>query len=415
MTSDIKSIISRHKLVISNISYITLLQLFLLIAPLITYPYLVKVLGMELYGMIITAQVLVSVFTLIIDFGSNSVCAKFISENVNDKHKLSEVFSSVLTIRCILAFICFLIYMFIVLVYPDYYNFRILFLLSYGLTFHEILFPQYFFQGIQKMQYITMLNIGTRLFFILMIFIFVRSSSDYLLVPIFYSIGYLVSGVLSIFIIVKKINVNIYFPSIYSLLFYIKQSSSIFFTDMICLIKDKLNYFLIGAYVNMADVVIYDIGSKLLSVLSKPASIITTVFFPIIAKSKDTKKINHLAIIIFAISFIVVIFTQIFLPHILNIFVDEIPPLLPIRILLLSPIFLSISSFYCSNGLIALGYNKYVLYSIIITVSIYIVCLIVSFLLKMHNAIMCYIVIALISYFGEFLYRAIIFNKLINK
>ena len=83
--SRLKNIVKRsksHKVLIENFSYLAFLQVFLLLYPLITYPYLVDVLGKEIYGIVLTAQMLASYASLFIDFGSNFVCAKHVSINV---------------------------------------------------------------------------------------------------------------------------------------------------------------------------------------------------------------------------------------------------------------------------------------------------------------------------------------------
>ena len=80
--SRLKNIVKRsksHKVLIENFSYLAFLQVFLLLYPLITYPYLVDVLGKEIYGIVLTAQMLASYASLFIDFGSNFVCAKHVS------------------------------------------------------------------------------------------------------------------------------------------------------------------------------------------------------------------------------------------------------------------------------------------------------------------------------------------------
>ena len=53
--SRLKNIVKRsksHKVLIENFSYLAFLQVFLLLYPLITYPYLVDVLGKEIYGIV---------------------------------------------------------------------------------------------------------------------------------------------------------------------------------------------------------------------------------------------------------------------------------------------------------------------------------------------------------------------------
>lgn len=57
--SRLKNIVKRsksHKVLIENFSYLAFLQVFLLLYPLITYPYLVDVLGKEIYGIVLTAR-----------------------------------------------------------------------------------------------------------------------------------------------------------------------------------------------------------------------------------------------------------------------------------------------------------------------------------------------------------------------
>lgn len=48
--------LGRNKTILANFSYLSLLQVFAILFPLLTYPYLLRVIGLELYGVIIFAQ-----------------------------------------------------------------------------------------------------------------------------------------------------------------------------------------------------------------------------------------------------------------------------------------------------------------------------------------------------------------------
>ena len=122
--NSIRNLYARYKVIFDNILFVSLIQLFGLLAPLITYPYLVDVLGMELYGLVITAQILVGYMVLVIDFGSNSVCAKNVSIHREDKQKLSEIVSSVLLIRLKLWLICLFAYVLLVFIIPTYNEYK---------------------------------------------------------------------------------------------------------------------------------------------------------------------------------------------------------------------------------------------------------------------------------------------------
>lgn len=409
-----KAFIKRNNVLLQNFSYITILQIFLLIAPLITYPYLVKVLGRELYGLVLTAQMLASFASLIIDFGSNSVCAKHVSIHRDNKNKLSEIVSSVFWVRFLLFFIVFLFYMLIVFLVPSYREYYLLFLLTYGLTLNDLLFPQYFFQGIEHMKEITIISILTRIIFIALIFVVVKSANDYFLVPLLYTTGYAVGGFISLFIIFKTMHIQFYRPPISIIKVYVKDSAPIFATELISTIKDKLNYMFVGILAGMENVIIYDLGLKLNSLITKPLNILRTVLFPRFVISRDTNKLKRVIVISLIISIFLVIMLNIFLPFIVQFFINESIDLFPIRLFLLVPIMLSVSSIISSNLFVAFGYNKYVLYSIIITTIVYIISLIIAYYSHILNTVYSFIFISLISYFTELVYRLLTARKVIK-
>lgn len=403
------------KKLLQNFTYITFLQVFLLIAPLITYPYLVKVLGQELYGVILTAQMLASYASIIIDFGSNGVCAKHVSINRSDISKLSEIVNSVIIVRFVFFIGCFFLYMGVVFLVPQYRAYFMLFLLTYGLTFNDLLFPQFFFQGIENMKAITIINIITKLFFIILIFFVVKSPDDYLFVPLLYSIGYILGGIYSIYLIYHVQHVKFYIPNKKILAYYVKDCSPLFANDLICTVKDKVNYMLVGIYAGMSDVVIYDLGLKLHSLLTKPMQILTTVLLPRFAASRDVKKLKKVLLLSFMVALVLVVITNIFLPEIVQFFIHKQIDLLPLRAFLIAPLLVSVSSVISSNLFIAFGYNKYVLYSIIVTTTIYILSFVVLLVTGHLNSIYAFVALALISYFTEFVYRLIKAAKIIRK
>lgn len=401
----LKETYSTHKLLIENFSFITLLEVFLLIAPLITYPYLVRVFGMDLYGVVITAQVLASYASKIIDFGSNSVCAKHVSINRDNTSKLSEIVCSVLFVRIILWALVFIIYTGVVLSVPSYREHCVLFLLSYGLTFNDVLFPQYFFQGMEKMKYTTIINIGVKTFFIALVFFVVRSPEDYFYVPLLYMVGYAGAGVVALYTIFSKMNISFCIPKWNQMKIYVIDSMPIFATDMICTIKDKFSYFILGPLAGMGSVVVYDLGLKINSLLTKPVQIISTVLFPRFAKNRDVTKLKKVIVLVAIVAIVLVLVTNLFLPLIVKFFIDQEIDLIPLRVFTLAPIFLSISSLISSNLFVAFGYNRYVFYSILITTSTYILSL--GYVIYNHSAsnVYSFILIALLSYFVEFIYR----------
>lgn len=410
-----KLIIKEHKALFENFSYITLLQVFSLLAPFITFPYLVRVLGKDLYAFVLTAQVLASYASLIIDFGSNSVCAKHISLNREDESKISEIVSSVYCLRFLLFVACFFIYLSVVLIIPAYREHLLLFIFTYGLTINDLLFPQFFFQGMEKMKFIAIINIVMKSIFIGLVFLVVKVPSDYIFVPLLNSIGYTIGGAIALYIVFIKFKIKFHVPKMSVIMFYLRDSSAIFATSLICTIKDKLNYFFVGSFSGMANVIVYDLGLKFNSLITVPLSIINTVLFPKFAKNRDVAKLKKVMFISLLIAIVMVIGINILLPFIVHLFTgDGNIELMPLRLFLLAPIMLSVSSVISSNLFVAFGYNKYVFYSIVVTTIAYIISLLIAFLTNQLNGVYSFIIIALVSYLTELVYRLITAKKVIN-
>lgn len=410
--NDIKNQAKNNKTLLANFSYITLLQVFILLTPLITYPYLTRILGTELYGLVITAQILSSYAMIVVRFGFDAVSARHISVWRDNKSKLSEVMSSILFIRFFLWIASFILYFGIVFTIPVYRQHLLLFIFSYGLTINVLLFPQFFFQGIEKMKFITYINIGIQAIFVVLIFLVIKKPDDYLMVPLLHTIGYFLGGAASLCIIFKGYKLTFRWPTHEQVTFYLKDAFPLFATDAVCTIKDKLGYLLLGIYVSMSDVVLYDIGSKLTSLAVQPLTIIDTVIFPKMARCHNNKQFFKFGMFIFTTIVAIVIIANIFLHSIVFFLLGKEVPLMPIRLYLLSPIFLGIGSYIGSSLIVARGYNKYMFFSILITTSTYILSLLIIFITGQSGKVMSFISVTVIAYLVEMLYRMILARKI---
>jgi PST family polysaccharide transporter len=175
---------SNKKILIENFLSLSTLQFFNYLLPLITLPYLVRILGAEKYGIIVYAQSVVSLFNIITDFGFNLTGVKAVSENQNNKPKLEFIFTNVYTIKFILLGICSLILLLLILLVPKFKADCLVFVFSFGITIGYTLFPSWFFHGMEKMKYITIFNIASKFIFTILIFIIVKNPEDYYMVPL---------------------------------------------------------------------------------------------------------------------------------------------------------------------------------------------------------------------------------------
>ncbi|MEB3013401.1 oligosaccharide flippase family protein [Capnocytophaga gingivalis] len=277
--------LKRHKKIIENFSYLSVLQIFSMITPLVTYPYLVKTLGEVIYGTVVFAQAVVTYFNILVVFGFNFTAARDVSQYRDDTKKLSEIVSTVTIIKTLFLIVSLLLisgYMLYIsqIDYTLYY-------LSFWICLNEILFPSWFFQGKEEMKYITFINLGIRLLFILMIFIFIKSPDDYLYFPLLNGIGVALAGVVSFILLYKKYKVRLTVVPIKILTKYLKESYHLFISNVSIQIYVNANKIIIGTFLGMREVTYYDLAEKITNMGKVPQSMISQVLYPKISLEKN--------------------------------------------------------------------------------------------------------------------------------
>lgn len=399
------SLVSRNKRIFSNFSYLAILEIFSILAPIITFPYLVRVLGKELYGWVILAQATSFYATILIDFGFRRVSAKYVAAVRNSIEELSRVVSTVMMLRVILWIATFILYMSVVYMIPSYREQWVLFLFSYGMTLNSLLLPDFYFQGIEQMRYITIVNVFTRLVFILATFILITQPYQYIYVPLTWSAGYLIGGLYSLHIVYNKHNLRFLRPGMKDYRYHLKETTPIFLSDVMLNIKDKLSYNFMGGILGMSDVVIYDIGTKMVNLLVKPTFIFSNAIFPSMSRNPDVRKTKKILGGLFLLSIVMVSVIYVFLPQIVKFFINEEIDLLPLRIYLLVPIFTGLSYYIPTGVFVVFGRNKYVLYSTIFSSCSYVIMLAVMWIGGWLTSITSFILVIVTSYIVEAIFR----------
>jgi PST family polysaccharide transporter len=402
-----------HRTLIENFSYLSLLQVFNMLLPLITYPYLIRVLGKETYGLIVLAQAIISYLVIIVNFGFNISATKEISIHRENKEKVNEIVSSVFAIKGVLFIISFIVLFIFLNFIPQAKEHQTLFYLTMWLCLYDFVFPIWYFQGIEKMKYISFITLPTRLLFLILIFVFVKSTEHYLRVPLFNGIGAALSGVITLYIIYYKHGIRVKPVSLTLLYSYIKRSYILFLTDAVTVIKDKTSYLFIGLFLGVGQVAIFDLAVKIKNILFIPGQIINQTIFPKMSKTKDMKflKVIMYSTIIFMIFIMLggIFFSENIISFLGG---SEMKEAVPIsRIVLITLPILSTSLFLARNCLIIFNQYYIILKGMIYTTLVYLALIGFIVLFQLNLYTISYAIVMVITYLFEMFYRLVFSRK----
>lgn len=263
------------------------------ILPLLALPYLVRTLGVDKFGALAFATAIIGYFVVLTDFGFNFTATREVSIFKGDTEKLKEIYSSVMSIKVILLGISLLILIGLTFFFDKFSADPILYYLTFGIVIGQVLFPVWFFQGMEQMKYITIINIFSKVSFTLAIFIFVKDASDYLYVPLLTSLGAIFGGVYSLILISKKFKIKFHFQKIQVILSYLKGGSNLFFTSALSSLLISSGTVILSFVSNNTVVGYYSALERLFRAVVGIFTPITQALYPISCSKINQKEIAY--------------------------------------------------------------------------------------------------------------------------
>ena len=346
------------KVLIQNFAYLSLLQVAGYIFPLITMPYLAKVIGVDGFGKIAFAAAVMIWLQTIADWGFNFTATRDVAQNREDRRKVSEIFSSVLWARIVLMLISAAILFLLVVFIPLFKKNADVLFVSFLMIPGHILFPDWLFQAMERMKYITILNVASKLLFTIAVFVFIKEKSDYILQPLLTSFGFLFSGIIAFYYILIKWKIKLYKPSLNSIWDTIRKSTDVFLNNLLPTLYNSFSTVLLGIFGGVVANGIFDAGKKFIMIAQQFMTMLSRAFFPFLSRKIEKHHVYTRINIILSLTFSTFLF--LFAPIIINtFFTDEfLDSIIVLRIMSFSIFFMSLNNSYGTNYMIIKGYER---------------------------------------------------------
>jgi PST family polysaccharide transporter len=326
----------------------------------------VRVLGPAKYGLINFAAAFIAYFNLISDYGFSLSGTKEISIIRDDKEKLSKTFSIILTIKLLLSIFSFLVFISIVYFIPFFKNNWEVYVLSYGFVIGGVLFPSWFYQGMEQMKYITIIQVVIRSIVTVLIFILIKEESDYLLLVLLNSTAQILIGIFGVVISLVKFKIKFRLPSFEEIKVQLKSGWNIFQSMIAINIYTTSNTFILGLFASETVVGYYAAADKIRMAFQGIQSVLSQTVFPYVnslvkqSYEKYILFINRLLRLEFVIGFSVSLFLFIFSYQLTDLILGnkfEVSGEL-LRIISALPLLISLSNVFGIQIMIPLGYDK---------------------------------------------------------
>lgn len=287
----IRTIRKENATVAENYVFMTVLQALNMCFYLLVYPFLIRVLGVDSYGLYVYAAAVVALFVTFVSFGYDLPAAKRIAENVGDKNAMSQILSEVTTSKLLLEVFAMIVYFGLFLLLPKMQANPILFAIVFFQTITNIIFPQWYFQGVQRMRVVTYIQVAFKVLSLPFLFLFLHDAQDNWVYALIVTITAIAGGVVAWLIIVYKDGIKVRLVSLSAIQVSIRNALPFFLSNTTGVIKEQGVVLLIGQFLGMNDVAIYDLANKIILIPRTLFSKLNDALFPkMMAQQNESRR-----------------------------------------------------------------------------------------------------------------------------
>lgn len=356
-----------QRTVIRNTFSLSGLQLANTVLPLITLPYVVRVIGPMNYGSVAFAQAFTTYFVLLVNYGFDLSASREIARVRDDAAKLSHVFWSVLWAKACLFLTATVIFCTLVPIVPQLRTNWQLMVASYLIVAGNLAFPTWLFQGTEKLGLTAIFNLILKLVFTVCIFLFLRDREQFILVPLLASAGQVVVGGFALGFVRARIIRSFELPRLKSIIDQLKEGWTVFLSAILINFYTASNTVILGFFAIQSSVGYFAGASKVIAaLLAFSLTPFAQASYPHISKlmkeerARGVQYLKKMAFLITTITFPASIVIFLLAPFVVKVFLGSefLPSVNVLRILSPLPLVIGLSNVLGIQGMLNLDQDR---------------------------------------------------------
>lgn len=261
--------------------------------PLITFPYVCRVIEADGVGQVNFFQSIISYISLFTCLGIPMYAIREIARDRNDVVKMNRTATEILLLHSVLTLVGYAIVAILCLTVPQVQVNIPLFLILSLTIFFTAIGCEWFYQGIEDFKYITIRGLIIKTISVILLFVFVRSKADLLYYGCYMVLGVLGGNIFNFFRLRKYIRrENVIFSELH-IKRHIKPVLKVFSFSVVTSIYLQLNTVLLGFFKNALAVGYFTAATKVMQMLLQMSSCLGSVMMPrashLIAEKKESE------------------------------------------------------------------------------------------------------------------------------
>ena len=274
----------------SNFVALSIVQGTNFLLPLLVMPYVISKTGADGFGAIAVAQVFMIYLATISDYGFNLTATRDIALHKDDHARISKIFFTVLATRLVISAFLLILVCIAILFIPVFKDHIILYSLGFTYVIGQSLLVSWFFQGREKMHYITISTLISRLIFVTLVLFFIHRKEDGAYFLFFLGTGNIIAGLFSIFFAMRTFKLTWSNPAWVDIIYELKEGWQITISNLSINTYLYSGVFILRIFTNDMIVGYYSIAERIFFAVRQVLGVFSQVIYPHICQLSQKSK-----------------------------------------------------------------------------------------------------------------------------
>jgi polysaccharide transporter, PST family len=248
--------------------------------PLLLLPFLLRALSPEGYGQIMLAQALMGYALILIEFGFNFTAARDISIARHDAARVAEIFWTTTVAKMSLLVVSGVVVGAIVTLTPRFRHEWSVFAASGLLLLGNVTFPQWYFQGLERLRAVALIQTAAKCVVTLSAILLVHSRADVFLAALILAAPQVIGAALTFIFRIPLWPRTFYRPTRADVLRSLRESRHLFTSNIATTLYLNTNTFVLGIVIGDRAVASYSVSNRIVAAVQGLATPVTQSAFP---------------------------------------------------------------------------------------------------------------------------------------
>jgi O-antigen/teichoic acid export membrane protein len=255
-------------------------QAFSLLSPLLIVPNVISVCGIANFGKTGLSFSLSLFLILIVDYAFDIKGTKLVSESRENIKGMQQSLFTIIYTKIILVCIAFLLLLLLIYSIPLLRDEKTLFLFSFSIVIAQVFNPQWFLQGLEDFKTSGLINILSKIFYVILVFSLIKNTDDYNYVNLYLGMSSLLFNFFGIFIIQNRFKFNFQKPNSYEIKKILKTDFFFCVSQLFLSLRQLSPLFIVSSFLGFSVAGQYKVVEQIISLFRTFNQVYLKYFFP---------------------------------------------------------------------------------------------------------------------------------------